>query len=113
MLALRLDARYNPDTDELEIMLPPDMNPAKLRIVRETPDDSDGSYPRPEMAWTDEEWAEIQALMNRPHVPKTGAEITAEIWDEEPAWPGFNMDGVVWVNEQKRRRQERKKWSLD
>ncbi len=53
---------------------------------------------------------EIHALLGAG--PKTGAEIVAS--GVVGAWKDMGItDGVDWVNEQKRKRSERRKWQMD
>jgi hypothetical protein len=107
MLALRLDARYNPDTDELEIMLPPDMNPAKLRIVRESEGHDEHEAMEDDPTLTEAELAELL----KPGTPRTGAEIAARIRAEGGGWEQKGItDSVAWLREQRRIRRERRKW---
>jgi hypothetical protein len=54
--------------------------------------------------WTDEEIAEMMKVQ-----PMTGAEIVAA--GLTGGWRDLNIsDGADWVNEQKRRRKEKRRW---
>ncbi|MCC6612695.1 MAG: hypothetical protein IT320_04400 [Anaerolineae bacterium] len=110
MVALQLNARYDPDKDELEVVLPANFTPGKVTIRHSDEPEAEASYPREDMAWTDEEWARIQTLL-QPASPKTGAEIAAQIREQGGGWENKGItDTLAWLDEQKRRRRERRKW---
>jgi hypothetical protein len=88
---------------KLKIDLPEGLAPGEVEvtITVPTPDDlSDEDRP-----FTDEELKELM----RPD-PKTGAEIVARL-KKEGGWEDKGiLDGVEWVQEQRRKRRERHKW---
>lgn len=92
MATIQLHGRIT-EKGELEIDLPPGLPPGEARVTIETP---------LEPAWSSEELD--QALRTE---PMTGAEIIAAGlvggWKEEGI-----TDGAAWVEEQRRRRRERR-----
>ena len=94
MTRIQLNGRIT-EKGELEIDLPPGLPPGEARVTIDLP---------LEPAWSSEELD--QALRTE---PMTGAEIVAAGlvggWEDE----GF-ADGAAWVEEQRRRRRERRSW---
>jgi hypothetical protein len=93
MLTIRLDAEITED-GHLKVELPDGLPVGKVQIALEIP----------ETPWTDEELA---ALM-KPE-PMTGAEIVAA--GLTGGWRDLDIpDGATWVEEQRRKRKERRNW---
>lgn len=92
-MILELRGRIN-ELGELEIELPGDLPPGDVRVVIE----------QLTTTWTDEEIAEATQIK-----PVTGAEIVAS--GLTGGWEDMQIgDGTAWIQEQRRKRKERRDW---
>ncbi len=91
---IQLNGRIT-EKGELEVELPPGLPPGEARVTIEIP---------LEPAWTPEELDEALKV-----VPMTGAEIVAA--GLTGGWKDKGItDAAEWVEEQRRRRRERRSW---
>ncbi len=87
---------------ELNIDLPENVMDGEIEVKLPVAEDA--------IAWEDRPWMEdeLEELL-RPEPPMTGAEIVAA--GLTGGWEHLGIeDSVEWLNEQKRRRKEQRKW---
>ncbi|MBC7871009.1 MAG: hypothetical protein H7Y09_09245 [Chitinophagaceae bacterium] len=89
---INIDLPENVSDGEIEV---------KFRVVQD------------EIPWEDRPWTEEGlAELLRPETPMTGAEIVAA--GLTGGWEHLGIeDSVEWLNEQKRKRHEKRKWEMD
>lgn len=96
MVAVRLTG-YITESGELRIALPEGLPPGEVQVTIEVPV---SEVP----TWTDDEIREMTRIE-----PKTGAEIVAA--GHVGGWENYGItDSVEWVEEQRRKRAEQRKW---
>lgn len=107
-VTLRLDATYDPDAKALVVLLPEDIDADTLAFKRRAV--VENGERAEDVPFTE---AELDEML-KPRTPLSGAEIAAKIVAEGAAWADLGIeDGAEWVNEQKRKRQESRKWQLE
>ncbi len=63
--------------------------------------------------WSDDELREFLEELDQIHPAESGADIVNWL-KTQPSWAGEPLsDGAEWVEEQRRKRQERSQWSAD
>lgn len=92
MATIRVKGILTPD-GKIEVDLPENWQPGEIELV----------IPSNETVWTDEEWAEIEKLLE-PN-PKPANEIETGGWEDL----GIE-DSVAFVEEMRRKRRERNQW---
>ena len=105
MTLIQLTGKIN-NRGQLELELPEGLPSGKVHVTLEiTPAVDDLTWE--ERPWTDEE---LEALLKVE--PKTGMEIAAEIQAGMlgDGWSHIKVSGAEWVEEQRRKWQERSKW---
>ncbi|MBI5666706.1 MAG: hypothetical protein HZC41_01750 [Chloroflexi bacterium] len=101
MVSIRLKGIIT-ETGELGVQLPEGLPPGEVQVTIEVRPQEE--VPWEERPWTDEEIRELTKV-----APKTGAEIVAAGhiggWEDDGI-----TDSVAWVEEQRRKRAEQRKW---
>lgn len=106
MVTIKLTGHIT-ENGQLELELPEGLPPGEVQITIEVPVVAD-EIPWEERPWTDEEIQEMMKIE-----PKTGAEIAAEIQAglfADDSWTDIKISGAEWVEQQRRKRQERNRW---
>jgi hypothetical protein len=109
MVMYRLHGRIT-DDGKLEVELPKDLPPGEIQVmlVRQQ-EAADADSPWEERPWTQEELRELMRIE-----PMTGAEIVEWLaQQEETGWEDIDVSGAEWVEQQRNKRKERVRWSLD
>lgn len=103
-MEIRIEA-YISEDGELTAKVPQGVPPGKIDIILLTPDTSaEEAATTEEPTWTDEEIRD----MLRPE-PKTGKEIVEA--GHTGGWEHYGItDSVAWVQEQRRKRREKRGW---
>jgi hypothetical protein len=90
---------------ELKIDLPKNVIDGEIEVKLAVVQDE---IPWEDRPWTDEELEELL----RPESPMTGAEIVAA--GLTGGWEHLGIeDSVEWLNEQKRKRNQKRKWQME
>ena len=104
MVTVHLKGRIT-ENGKLEVELPEGLPEGEVQVTIEVVSDED--LPWELRPWTEEELAELMRVE-----PKTGAEIVAEIEVGliGDGWSHVKVSGAEWVEEQRRKRKERRGW---
>lgn len=100
MIALKLRGKITPD-GKLEVDLPAGVASEEVIVTVESVTADDTAWE--ETAWTSEELRELLTPE-----PKTGKEIAAWLESVETGWENLGMSGEEWVEQQRRKRRERR-----
>jgi hypothetical protein len=104
MVTVQLKGRIT-ENGKLEVELPEGLPEGEVQVTLEVASSED--LPWELRPWTEEELAELMRVE-----PKTGAEIVAEIEAGliGDGWSHVKVSGAEWVEEQRRKRKERRGW---
>ncbi|MCC6616794.1 MAG: hypothetical protein IT320_25195 [Anaerolineae bacterium] len=108
MTTIQLTAEYDPESNELEVLLPEGIDPKKLSFSRREPTAHAQTTLDPSPTWTE---AELDAMFEKPERPMTAAEFAKFIEEEGGGWEDLGItDGAEWSNETRRKIEGRYKW---